>query len=45
VPPAPARGWLLDLFTIEKALYECLYELRHRPEMFWVPRSFLEGLE
>ena len=42
VPADPAAfGSLLDLFLVEKALYELRYELAHRPDWVAVP---LHGL-
>jgi maltose alpha-D-glucosyltransferase/alpha-amylase len=38
VPPSPdAFDQLVDLFVIEKALYELRYELNNRPEWVGIP--------
>ena len=41
--PLPEGDWmgLLAGLVWEKAIYEALYELRHRPSWFWVPLSAL----
>jgi maltose alpha-D-glucosyltransferase/alpha-amylase len=45
VPADPIqRGSVLDLFLIEKALYELRYELNTRPEWVRIPLRGLEGL-
>ena len=36
--------WLLILFQIERAVYECLYESKYRPDWLWIPRSGLADL-
>lgn len=35
---------LLILFQIERAVYECLYESKYRPDWLWIPRTGLAGL-
>jgi maltose alpha-D-glucosyltransferase/alpha-amylase len=45
IPPDPVqRAALLDLFLIEKALYELRYELNTRPEWIRIPMRGLEDL-
>ena len=41
LPAGDARDSLLELFKIQKALYELRYELQNRPAMVDVPRSYL----
>lgn len=35
---------LLIFFQIERAVYECLYESKYRPDWLWIPRKGLAGL-
>ncbi len=39
-----AQRRLLDLFILEKALYELRYELNNRPDWAWIPLSGIVGL-
>lgn len=44
LPEAPLFSRLLTLFQIERAVYECLYESKYRPDWLWIPRTGLEKL-
>lgn len=35
---------LLTLFQIERAVYECLYESKYRPDWLWIPQTGLNEL-
>ncbi len=35
---------LLTLFQIERAVYECLYESKYRPDWLWIPQTGLARL-
>ncbi len=35
---------LLSLFQIERAVYECFYESKYRPDWLWIPRTGLQRL-
>lgn len=35
---------LLTLFQIERAVYECLYESKYRPDWLWIPHTGLKKL-
>jgi maltose alpha-D-glucosyltransferase / alpha-amylase len=37
LPPPPQAQMLLDAYLLEKALYELLYELNHRPSWLQIP--------
>ena len=45
LPPRPedARA-LIEIFVLEKALYELKYEMHHRPDWIWIPLSGLLDL-
>ncbi len=43
--PGPEEfGPLLTFFQIERAVYECLYESKYRPDWLWIPRAGLAKL-
>lgn len=44
LPDEPLFSRLLTLFQIERAVYECLYESKYRPDWLWIPRNGLEKL-
>ncbi|NLW48379.1 MAG: hypothetical protein GXY86_13730 [Firmicutes bacterium] len=44
LPETAEFQWLLILFQIERAAYECLYELKYRPDWLWIPQSGLADL-
>ena len=44
LPGEPHFSRLLTLFQIERAVYECLYESKYRPDWLWIPRTGLEKL-
>ena len=39
-----AAAWLIDLFELEKALYELRYEMDNRPDWIGVPLAGIAGL-
>lgn len=41
LPDAADANIFLDFFQIERAVYECRYEFKYRPDWFWIP---FEGL-
>jgi maltose alpha-D-glucosyltransferase/alpha-amylase len=45
LPPVPeSQEVLLDGLIVEKAMYEVLYELEHRPDWVWIPLRGLSDL-
>lgn len=38
----PAGGPLLTAYTLDKAVYEALYDIQHRPAWAWIPLQALE---
>ncbi len=44
LPDNDRFGHLLTLLQIERAVYECLYESKYRPDWLWIPRTGLEKL-
>ncbi|MGE5606605.1 MAG: hypothetical protein ACM3YE_13060, partial [Bacteroidota bacterium] len=44
LPDGPHFSRLLSLFQIERAVYECFYESKYRPDWLWIPRTGLEKL-
>ena len=44
--PADPRGFqvLLEAYLVDKACYEVLYELSHRPAWVWIPLRYLLAL-
>lgn len=44
LPDLDAFEYLLTLFQIERAVYECLYESKYRPDWLWIPKSALAEL-
>ena len=44
LPGPDELGFLLTLFQIERAVYECVYESKYRPDWLWIPRTGLKKL-
>lgn len=44
LPDKDEFGCLLNLFQIERAVYECFYESKYRPDWLWIPQMGLAEL-